>query len=119
MTVSSFLYPRRVKFFRPCAESTVGAAPYQGLTRGKEAALFEGCEFRAGVQWRADGSAPSAKLPGDAPRGGFWEVLVLGLKPGDVRDRDIVVDDVGVRYQVYADYITPINAQLKCQRLEA
>lgn len=113
----NLIYPRTVSIFRPKNQAAVGAVPYQGLTPTKEDALFTGLD--AGVQWRSTIGRVPVGVPGDTASMGYWEVLVVGLAIGAVQDRDVVVDDEGIRYQVFGAYWTPLNYQLKCQRLKA
>ena len=113
----SLIYPRTVSIYRPQAQTAVGAVAYQGLTPTNELQRFAGLD--AGVQWRSTIGRVPVGLPSDAASMGYWEILVVGLSIGDVKDRDVVVDDEGIRYQVFGAYWTPLNYQLKCQRLEA
>lgn len=116
----SFLYPRTVSIFRPKRSNAVGAVPYKGLTPSNDDQLY--CDLPAGVQWRASIGRPPTNIPSDAAVQGYWEVLIPlgnGITFGSVRDRDVIVDDQGIRYQVFGDYHTPLNSQFKCQRLEA
>lgn len=114
----SFLYPRTIAVRRPGAQSGEGALAYGGQTQEREVDVATG--IRAGIQERREGQRNGVALPADGTRP-TWYVFIpksaaaLGL----IKDRDVVVDDLGERYQVVANYWDSLGYRLTVERLEA
>jgi hypothetical protein len=113
----SFLYPRTIAITRPTGETGIGAVGYGGETPVSEVPVASG--LAASIQFDKDKGASDAKLPGDA-RKTFWKVLIprsaaaLGL----IAQWDIITDDLGQRYQVYAPYWNSLGYALRVEKLE-
>jgi hypothetical protein len=114
----SFIYPRTIAVTRPAAQAGVGPIGYGGETIATETAVVSG--IAASIQISSGRGIPPTGLPGDAKRT-FWNVLIqLGaVANGVIETRDIVTDDLGVRYQVAAPYWNSLGYQLLVERLEA
>lgn len=69
---------------------------------------------------RAGGGSPQAGLPADASQRSYWKILTQPgtVEPGSIHTRDIVTDDLGVRYQVVAPYLNTYGYTLLSERLE-
>lgn len=113
----SFLYPRKVSIYRPSNQTVAGENPYSGLANDQLTILFS--SLQCAVQMRKATGTPLLGLPGGQSAKPIYVVLILGLKIGDIKDRDVVVDDEGYRYQVTANYWTPLSYQITCERLES
>src|SRR5689334_8568963 len=124
------LYPRKIEVHRAktsaTTTSTVGLAGYSGMTTEPaagdaqgETVLFTGVP--ASIQAAQTGRKRDGSLPSDAVWAPTWRIYVpkSALPKGSVRDRDIVVDDEGSRYQVAQNYWNLLGYQLICIRLEA
>lgn len=116
----SFIYPRLITITRPGAQSTTevgfqGEAP--SSQRGLEETIATGVP--CSIQSKGGGNNPVG-LPADGKQT-TWRVLTpLGaLADGQVQDRDIVVDDLGRRFQIQADYTNSLGANFLVQRIEA
>jgi hypothetical protein len=114
----SFVYPRTIEVRRPNAKSGEGALSYGGQTQSAETVLATG--IMASIQLRREGQRNTTGLPGDGTRPN-WDVFTprTVLADGLVQDRDIVVDDLGRRFQVLGDYIDSMGGKFRVERLEA
>jgi hypothetical protein len=126
----AMLYPRRIEVRR--ARTVAGSNDKIGLTgySGQvattnpsnpqgEQVLFS--DIPASVQASTTGRKKDNALPGDAVFAPSWRIFIpkSRLKLGAVRDRDIIVDDEGYRYEVGQAYWNLLGYQLICIRLEA
>jgi hypothetical protein len=115
----SFIYPRLITIKRPGKQTGVGArADYAADQIENETVVV--CDVPASIQARnANGKNPVG-LPGDGALQS-WRVLTPkgALAFGQVKDRDIVVDDCGNRFQVLADYSNSLGCNFIVSRLEA
>jgi hypothetical protein len=123
------LYPRTVSIQR--AKTTAGSTDAIGLTgySGMEesttgsnpegvSVLFTGivCSIQAGAAGRKKDSA----LPQDIVWAPSWTIFIpaFALARYSVRDRDIILDDEGYRYEVGQNYWNLLGYKLVCVRLE-
>lgn len=117
---SKFIYPRTISITRPGAQSSTAVGP-QGQApssqRSLETSVASG--IQASIQAKSGGNSPVG-LPADGKQA-FWRVLTpkKALTAGQVQDRDIIVDDLGRRFQVLADYTNSMGANFLVQRIEA
>jgi hypothetical protein len=115
----SFLYPRTIQVRRPAAQAGVGfQTTYSGLARDQETVVASG--VKASIQARREGQHGAVGLPADATKP-TWYVFIpkRALANGAVRDRDIIEDDLGLRYQVIAPYWDSLGYRLSTELLEA
>ena len=111
----SFIYPRIVSITRPPTLTGIGAQPYQGLLPSTETLVASG--LKASIQQIKESKQFPANLPGDTIRGSLWSIFIR--KPRTlIRDRDIITDDLGVRYQVTAAYWNSLGYKALCERLQ-
>jgi len=126
----SFLYPRTVDIHR--SETVAGGSPnigllgYSGMAQGVgsgtlgETVIATGvpCSIQAKGMGRVKGQG---LLPGDAPGPGQWAIYmpVTAVPKKTIQDRDILIDDEGVRYQISMAAWAPLGYQLIGIRLEA
>lgn len=111
----SFLYPRTIKIMRPGAQSGIGAVGYGGQQPADETLVAK--NIAASIQAKKEGAKPGPGLPGDISKRTLWKIL-FNLPNGTVRDRDIIIDDLGVRYQVMSPYWNSMGYQLLAEKLE-
>lgn len=109
------MYPRTISVSRPIPTSGVGALPYQGLDPTEETIIIS--NVSANIQQNEKTRALSADLPGDVAKGTIWAIF-FNLPNGTVLDRDIITDDLGVRYQVMASYWNSMGYKAICERLQ-
>ncbi|HZQ41357.1 MAG TPA: hypothetical protein VFA87_11200 [Rhizomicrobium sp.] len=115
----SFLYPRTIKITRPGAQTGVGFNPaYAAEQQAEETKIA--CNIPASIQARSSGGRNPVGLPGDSAMN-MWRVLTpLGaLADGQVKNRDLIYDDLGRKFQVSADYTNSLGADFIVERLEA
>lgn len=114
----SFSYPRRVAIHRPGKQTGVGAVSYGGQTLDEESAIA--CDLPASIQERREGSRNPIGLPGSGTMP-TWYIYIpkRSARLGLILDRDIVIDDIGVRYQVIAAYWDSMGFRLTAQTLES
>lgn len=101
----SFLYPRLVTVNRPGAQTSVGfQADYAGDQAVTETVIVAE-PVPASIQARREGTKDQVGLPDDttAP---YWYVFipVYALAKGVILKGDIVIDELGLRYQVVTPY---------------
>lgn len=119
MAVNAFLYPRTIAVHRPNVDTTVGAdTDYSGTQESDETLVATG--VRCSIQYDAGGRNPEANLPADAQGRATWKVLIPLEQAafGTIRRNDVIVDDLGVRYQVRAPYWNSLGYNVKCETLE-
>ncbi len=116
--MGSFMYPRKVRFHRPAAQSGIGAVGYGGHVEEEEESLE--CKIPASIQARREGSNNPVGLPGDG-KTPVWYVFVprSKLALGDVQNLDIMIDDLGNRYQVIEPYWDSMGHRLTAITLDA
>ena len=116
--MASFFYPRTITITRAPAQSGEGAMGYGGRTEATEHVIASG--IAAGVQARREGQKNTPGLPTDGSKA-IWRVYTAkgALPEGTVKDRDWITDDLGRKFQVVADYQTPLGGNWYCERLEA
>ena len=128
--MTSFVYPRTVDIHR--SETVAGGSPniglvgYSGMAQGAgtgtmgETVIATGipCTIQAKGMGRVKGQG---LLPADAPGPGQWAIYMPenAITKGTIKDRDILVDDEGVRYQISMAAWAPLGYQLIGIRLEA
>lgn len=114
----SFLYPRIIAVHRPATQAGEGAIGYGGQTEGGETVVATG--IRCNIQLRREGQRDTTGLPADANRPTYDVRVPKRLLPlGTVKDRDIVIDDLGVRYIVQSAYWDSLGYALRVETLEA
>lgn len=114
----SFLYPRTVSVRRQPVSTGGGAQPYSGMQPAQEAVIAEG--LPASIQLDRERGKTEANLPADGMKS-LWRILIpLGSAPlGLILSHDIIVDDLGARYQVLGAYWNSLGHALSVERLEA
>lgn len=113
-----FLYPRTIAIHRPAGQAGVGALGYGGQVVAQEAVIAT--DVAASIQLEREGQRNSTGLPGDGKQAShsvFIRRAALAL--GTVRSRDIVIDDLGKRYQVLDPYWDSLGHRLAVLVLEA
>lgn len=113
----SFMYPRTISLVRPTQASAEGAVGYGGQTPDSEQPIAAG--LSANIQLDRQGRRNRVDLPGDGNET-QWNIFVPAteLAKGMAKDRDVVIDDESVRYQVVAAYWNSLGYQLACIRLQ-
>lgn len=126
----AMLYPRKVSVLRQATTGAgttiIGDGGYAGMNNTSLSSSTQGLttlfsNIPANIQASDTGRKKDSALPGDATVAPTWRIYIpkRALKLGSVRDRDIIVDDLGARYQVGQDYWNLLGYQLICIRLEA
>ena len=121
------VFPRKVEVHRmkTVAGTTdiIGDGGYSGAEQGSgpegESVLYTG--LSASIQVGAAGRTTKAgELPADAVTKPIWNIFIPASVASQyqIRDRDIIVDDEGYRYQVSTNYWTGLGYQLSTVRLE-
>ena len=127
-------YPRIVSVKRTqsaaggVGSDLIGNVGYSGAEQVPASPGIEGevtlfSNFRASIQVGAAGrTTKSGELPGDAVSKPIWNIFIpatSGIVQYDIRDRDIITDDEGYRYEVSTNFWTGLGYQLSTVRLEA
>jgi hypothetical protein len=128
--MAGFIYPRTVQINRaiPAAATSaaVGVVGYSGMTTQPAPGTAQGedvlfTRIPASIQAAQTGRKRDSALASDAVFAPTWNIIIpaASLAKGSVRDRDIVIDDEGYRYQVGQAYWNSLGYRLTCVRLEA
>jgi hypothetical protein len=121
------IYPRTIAVHRmktvAGVTDAIGLVGYSGAEQGSgpqgEDVLFTG--IPASIQKGPAGRKKDGALPTDAVWAPTWRIFIplASMDKGNIRDRDIIVDDELYRYQVGQAYWNILGYQLICIRLEA
>jgi hypothetical protein len=126
------LYPRLIAVHRAITvagnSDAGGLVGYSGMTanpdavdsgRQGETVLFT--NIPASIQATAAGRKKASTLPSDSVFAPTWVIYTAlsALAKGSVRDRDIIIDDEGYRYEVGQAYWNILGHKISCIRLEA
>ncbi len=112
----SFLLKNTISIRRPKPMDGVGLQPYSGLDPANEEIIAANMPAR--VQMDRQGTAPDARLPGDAAGQSIWKILFKGPR-GLAQTHDILVDELGNRYQVIAAVWGQFVTTCRCQILQS
>jgi hypothetical protein len=112
------LYDRVISIRRPAKATIVGATGYSGLLPAKETVQFTA--IAASIQFQPKRDRPPFAIPTDATSVAQWHIYIAaGVVPaGQIADRDVVADDLGRRFQVYAAWATALGWVLAVELLE-
>lgn len=112
----SFVYPRIITITRPGAQTGAGAVGYGGQLPASETVIAS--NIPASIQHKRD-LGKTAGLPGDAVRQSGWQIMFTGVDAGAIKNRDIVIDEFGNRYQILAAYWNSLGWNCTAEMLEA
>ncbi|MDR6511466.1 hypothetical protein J2792_002338 [Novosphingobium capsulatum] len=113
----SFLYPRTVAFHRPAGQTKGGRIGYGGQTQANETVVATG--IPASIQERKEGIRKPTGLPSDGRQPEWWVFISRPkLANGTLKVGDVMIDDLGNRYQVLAPYWDSLGYRLTCALLE-
>lgn len=114
----SFIYPRTISVGRQPITTGGGVQPYSGMQPPQEVPVATG--LPASIQLNRERGKTEANLPADGTKT-LWRVFIprSSATNGLIESRDIVTDDLGVRYQVLGPYWNSLGYNLLCERLEA
>ena len=114
------MYPRTIAVTRPSAPVGVGyTGGYSGALKSTETPVVSG--IAASVQAKTTMARPVAgALPSAAPGPIVWRVFIARgiVADGVIKDRDIITDDLGRRFQVEAAYSNSMGWNIACTALE-
>jgi hypothetical protein len=124
---SQAVYPRTVSILRmkDVAGTTdvIGDGGYSGAEQGSgaggETLRYSG--LSASIEVGAAGRTTKAgELPADAVTKPIWNIFIPAAVSSlyQIRDRDIVLDDEGYRYEVATNFWTGLGYELTTVRLE-
>lgn len=111
----SFIYPRKISFFRLPKTIATGKLPYQTSRKNEEQLIFK--DLSASIQ-RSSQSMSLVKLP-SSTTGSVWNIFIpkKELRLGEILIHDIVVDDQELRYRVLTPYWNSLGYKLFCEVL--
>lgn len=128
----SFLYPRTVDVRRARTVATanggtgIGDVGYSGEEDSTDPSDTQGelvvfTALPCSIQSDSPGRPRGSMLPQDATSHPRWKIMIPGgvVPKGQIRDRDILIDDENYRYEVIQAFWTPLGYSLSCLRLEA
>lgn len=114
------MYPRTIAVTRPSAPTGVGyTGTYSGELKSTETPVVSG--IAANVQAKTTmGRIIAGALPSAAPGPIVWRVFIARgvVADGVIKDRDIITDDLGRRFQIEAAYVNSMGWNIACILLE-
>jgi hypothetical protein len=118
------IYPRTITVRRQVNNAATGGAPsvrtlgYSGVTAAAETAVLAG--LPASIQFRTPSGKRNNPLPADARVPGSWDIFISKRSAalGQIRNRDISIDDLSQRYQVEDTYWNLLGHKLRARLLE-
>jgi hypothetical protein len=125
------VYPRIIQVERlqtnaGAADTVIGLTGYSGATAtpaptDPNSPIVLATGIPASIQAGPTGRKKDSALPQDVVFMPTWLIYVplAALAKGTVRDRDIIVDDEGYRYEVGQAYWNRLGWKIICIRLEA
>lgn len=115
----SLVYARTVAIHRAVVDTSVGAGSYEGPTEANETVVLS--NLPASIQQQRHIKVPDANLPSDAYNKAGFNVFLpkRAAKKGSIVERDIVVDDLGNRYQITGAYWNILGYNLTAELLQA
>lgn len=115
------IYARTIQIKRPQGNSAAGAQPYQGVLDTNESVVIGPPGIPASVQLSRREGRPKPNVPADAESQMGYNIFIpLAYSVlGQIHERDIVVDDLGKRYQVEGAYWNILGYNLSTTLLES
>lgn len=117
----SFMYPRTVAVWRPnkTTPTQVGDVGYSA-ERGASDETLVVSGLSASIQFDRQGQHNPVGLPTDATYKPVWKVFIpkSAAALGSILANDVVIDDLGIRYQVFSPYWNSLGYRLGCIVLE-
>jgi len=117
--MTDFVYPRTISIRRPNPLPSIGITAYAGVTEANESMVAT--NLPASIQQSRDTGRPLGGTPSDAPQRAQWRVFIPAgsVANGKIQTRDVVVDDLGNRYQVVDPYWNSLGYRLTVELLQA
>lgn len=114
----SFIYPRRIAVHRPDTNPGAGAQDYSGVSAADESNVFR--DLPASIQFKPGGKRPAGGLPADTATKANHRIFIPKACAvlGTIQERDVVIDDLGKRYQVIAAYWNSLGYNLYAELLQ-
>lgn len=109
----SLIYNRTVTVQRPVQQTGSGAIGYGGQTPTSFTTIGT---YQASIQLARENNKPPARLPGDVEKNTYWKIFIRAAN-GTIQDRDVIVDDQNIRYQVTAAYWNYLGFNCLCERM--
>ena len=113
------LFDRVISIRRPTKPTTVGAIAYSGLLPTKEAVILTA--IAASIQFQPKRERPLGGVPSDPTSTAQWHIFIPSgaAVAGQILERDVVADDLGRRFAVFAAWPTALGFVLAAELLEA
>lgn len=113
------IYNRVIAIRRPQTNETPGDQGYSGTQEANESVILSG--LPASIQFAGAGGEPLGGTPSDASKRGNYRIMIpaSAASIGSITERDIVVDDLGKRYEVFATWPDSLGYNLHTELLEA
>jgi hypothetical protein len=113
------LFDRIISIRRPTKPTTVGAIGYQGLQPVRETVILSG--ITASIQFQPKRERPLGGTPSDPASTAQWHIYIPSgfAVAGQIVERDVVADDLGRRFAVFAAWPTALGFVLAAELLEA
>jgi hypothetical protein len=115
----SFVYPLKIRITRPGAQAGVGYdTTYAADQQSTEKELIKG--VAASIQFNKVSGNDAVGLPADG-KDNYWKVYTKprALACITLKNRDLVYDSIGRKFQVVGDYVDSLGGCFTVLRLEA
>lgn len=93
----SFMANRKISLYRAITNSDIDNNTYEGRTNPNF--LLIRANISASIQPAGRGGKPLSQLPADVATD-TYDYIFAYLTKGEARARDVMIDDLGVRYEV-------------------
>lgn len=110
----SFMYPRTISITRPAEADAPSLSPRYSSLSDPETVVADG--IAANIQLDRQGRDNPVGLPSDV-KVTMWRVFFKGAL-GLLQERDVIIDDLGLRYKVIAPYWNSLGYNALCDRLD-
>jgi hypothetical protein len=119
----SFLYPRTISVTRPANAVGTGVLGYSGELKSTETVVRNtnntiATGLRASIQLEGKTRGTAQGLLAADVGSSNWYIYVPDGTLGQIQTRDVVTDDLGLRYVVIAPYWNALGYQLLTQLLQ-
>lgn len=113
------IYPRTLTINRANTNETPGGQPYSGTQELNETTVIAG--LPASIQFTGRLSTPLGGTPSGATDRAGYRILIpaTSVSNGTITERDVAIDDLGKRYQIFAAWWDTLGYNLQAELLEA
>lgn len=110
----SFIYPRTISVLRMPVSTDIDDTAYEGRVPPLTVILTG---LSASIQQKSTTSSAKEKFPQDASNETYWRIFIRKPPRGVIKIRDVIVDDLGYKFEVVGDYWNSLGYNVLAKRL--